>query len=800
MSARLQVIRNNFNGGEISQLALGRSDLEKYRNCCERMENVIPLVAGGFTRRPGTRYIVPAMGPSRLVSFVFSIEQSYVLEFGNKKLRFYTNGGQVQSGAAAYEIDTPYDTSVDDLWDLKFAHKADVTYIVHPNHPPYKLSRVANTNWLLFAPAFASPPLYAFDQDIGSANADHAAAITLTPAATSGTDVNFTASAGVFIDGDIGKKIIAGAGAAIITGYGAGDVTSADAGTGATLHTQVTADILNPFASTAAIAAGSWLMRGAPQSYACFGNISSSNFFATNKLGPGQTQDLYAFQKYPTNQNAPTYQDTFRKIDIGRYAVLGGAVALITALTDSKHVSARTYSAITQTMANPNGNGNIIMAAASGGAWSLQDPAFSAANGYPVAVCFFQDRLMFAGTAALPQNVWGSVTGDYENFAVGAQDSNGLAFGINSGSLETIKSIEEFRGNLAVLTATAEYIIGGGQVQIGGSASALTPSDINSVRQSRYGADRIQPVVVDEDLIYVRRNKLFANAMSFDIQESVFSSRDLNILHTLITATGFKEMVYQQFPWRTIWFTGLDGNLVGLTFQRDQDVWGWHRQFTGIFGSDGVSTDQVGSIAVIPDPSGTTDQHWWCCKRTLGGVTVYTIELQDVALYVDCATQGVEDPKISEVTGLGYLQARQVIGNGDGSVEPPATIDATGTYELEKGTTAADVQVGLPFTSTVQTVRPELPLGGGTIMGLLKRWAQIWVRLYQSVNALIDSQRLPFRTPSMNMGQAVPPFTGDKQLEGNTEYDRDGRVLIQQDQPLPLTVLAQFGTMSLGEN
>src|ERR1017187_350408 len=235
--ARSQIKRNSFNAGEISALALGRTDLsDKYNNACEEMQNFIPLIVGGATRRPGMRYICQAMGPSRLVPFVFSLTQAFVLEFGNQLLRFYTNGGQIQSApspisdwqpittytlnqqifprlnnpgrflyaahgnthnpagpwesgnnepvfdqipgtltpdgfhpsipdvewsntgatvppdSGPYQVATPYNTSVDDLWDLKFAQQGDIVYIVHPNHPPMKLARVSDTSWILVAP------------------------------------------------------------------------------------------------------------------------------------------------------------------------------------------------------------------------------------------------------------------------------------------------------------------------------------------------------------------------------------------------------------------------------------------------------------------------------------------------------------------------------------------------------------------------------------------------------------------------------------------------------------------------
>src|SRR5579875_41979 len=98
--ARTFSIRNSFNGGEVSPYVLGRTDLEKYRNCCQSIQNWIPLITSGVTRRPGTRFIANAANQaaaSRLVPFVYSPTQAFVLEFGNQTLRFYTNGAQIQA-------------------------------------------------------------------------------------------------------------------------------------------------------------------------------------------------------------------------------------------------------------------------------------------------------------------------------------------------------------------------------------------------------------------------------------------------------------------------------------------------------------------------------------------------------------------------------------------------------------------------------------------------------------------------------------------------------------------------------
>jgi len=51
---------------------------------------------------------------------------------------------------------------------------------------------------------------------------------------------------------------------------------------------------------------------------------------------------------------------------------------------------------------------------------------------------------------------------------------------------------------------------------------------------------------------------------------------------------------------------------------------------------------------------------------------------------------------------------------------------------------------------------------------------------------------IPFRSSAELMDQAVPLFTGDKTIEFDGDFDRDGFVVVQQDQPLPITVVAIY--------
>lgn len=44
------------------------------------------------------------------------------------------------------------------------------------------------------------------------------------------------------------------------------------------------------------------------------------------------------------------------------------------------------------------------------------------------------------------------------------------------------------------------------------------------------------------------------------------------------------------------------------------------------------------------------------------------------------------------------------------------------------------------------------------------------------------------------MGESITEFTGDKRVT-NLGWDRDGQIVVQQTQPLPMTVLGITGTL-----
>ena len=82
----------------------------------------------------------------------------------------------------------------------------------------------------------------------------------------------------------------------------------------------------------------------------------------------------------------------------------------------------------------------------------------------------------------------------------------------------------------------------------------------------------------------------------------------------------------------------------------------------------------------------------------------------------------------------------------------------------------------------------------GSAQSRRKRYNEVVVRLFETVGATVNDDQIPFRTSATPMGEPISSFTGDKKVS-NLGWDTQGQIVIQQPQPLPMTVLAITGTL-----
>ena len=134
------VLVNNFTAGEVSRKMRGRVDLASYHSGVSSLVNFLPMVQGGFTRRPGTVLLGDATG-IRLIPFILSVDQAFIIELGDKTLRLWRDG-ELQSvvidGNSTTSVSTEYPARV--LNEIQYAQDYQSLYLAHREFEPKILS------------------------------------------------------------------------------------------------------------------------------------------------------------------------------------------------------------------------------------------------------------------------------------------------------------------------------------------------------------------------------------------------------------------------------------------------------------------------------------------------------------------------------------------------------------------------------------------------------------------------------------------------------------------------------------
>ncbi|WP_408590091.1 hypothetical protein [Novosphingobium sp.] len=185
-----------FNAGELSPFLFGRVDSQQYAVGLHTCENFVPVNEGPLIKRPGFELIRDAdASASWLGAFRFSISQEYVLEFAEAKIRFYTNGGRIESSPVApYEVITPYTAA--EAPKLSMQQSYDRLYIDHAAHPPGRLNRTGAVTFTYDVSPLKNGPF-------ADGNSDET--ITVTASATTGAGITLTASSAIFRAGHVGS-------------------------------------------------------------------------------------------------------------------------------------------------------------------------------------------------------------------------------------------------------------------------------------------------------------------------------------------------------------------------------------------------------------------------------------------------------------------------------------------------------------------------------------------------------------------------------------------------------------------
>ena len=412
------------------------------------------------------------------------------------------------------------------------------------------------------------------------------------------------------------------------------------------------------------------------------------------------------------------------------------------------------------------------------GSWSLK-------NGYPACGAFYEQRLMCANTPTDPDAVWGSRSTSYEDFTPGTTSTDSLSYKLQSDIVRWLASM----GQLVIGTVNREYRLGAQ-----GSGDALTPSNVKLTGQSRKGSADIAPVDLGNAILFVQRTGKATNhgrrirELTYNYVSDSYDGKELTLLAEHITGSGIVEMALMSSPFQILWCVTADGELVGMTYEKEQEVIGWHKHVT-----DGL----VESVAVIPGDN--QDELWMIVKRTINGTTKRYIEVmedfdwgddQEDCFFVHCGLSYDSTPA-TVFSGLEHLEGETVDILADGEIQAQQVVTSG---QITLGAAASVVHVGLPYTSYLQPLDLEGGSAEGISQGKPKRIHSVAVNFYETRgNCYIGQDSATLETIDFGDNDHTPPplYSGIKDdFNFPADWKNEGTVLIKHSGPLPCTVLS----------
>jgi len=541
--ARVAVQLTNFTGGELSPRLDGRNDLTKYSSGCTKLENFIIYPHGAAARRSGTNFaaeVADSANKTRLMPFEFSTSQTYMLEFSNLKIRVYKDSSTVFEANKTITAIT----------------KANPGVITSNSHGYLTGNEIKITNIVGMTELNEKRFLVVkIDGNTFSLKNKDGVAINTT---------NFTtySSAGTM------NKVFE-----IATPYTTAQLFDIKFAQSADVmyitHPSHEVEKLSRTGHT------DWTLADVDFTK---GPMQDPNT-TTTTLNPGQSATGTSIALVASATTGINNGSGFLSTDVGRFVFLSAGYAKITAVTNTTNAVITIITALSSASATAN--------------WQLG--SFSDTTGHPSCVTFFEQRLVFAGTTNQPQTIFFSRSGDYENMDANiggtVADDDAIIYTIASNQVNAIRFMTATR-TLILGTAGGEFTVSGG-----GTDSAVTPTNILIKKQSNHGSANVDAIAVGNATLFLQRAKRKIRELAYNFDVDGYIAPDMTILSEHITEGGLSQLAYQQEPNQIIWGVRGDGELIGLTYQREQEVTAWHRHIFG--GISGIPTITVTDYANI---------------------------------------------------------------------------------------------------------------------------------------------------------------------------------------------------------
>lgn len=583
-------IQTNFGAGEFSPSLYSRTDLQKYHSGARKLRNFFVEYRGGASNRPGQEFLGYCLHgelDNRLIPFIFSTVQAYVLVMSDFAMRVIRDGGLV-------------------------------------TEPPVALTGASQTNpaVLNVVNAWAAGDWIFVDGVVGMTELNNRFFLVTNPTGATvelrdlnGLPVN-AAAYHAYISGGTVAKIYT-----VTTPWAAADLfrlkfaQSADVMTVChpnyapqeITRTGHAAWTVTPISFVSTVPAPT-VPVAVPNTVGGTSYVYKITAVAAN----GRTESLPSVSA--TAASATMSSTPAAHVDVSWVAVAGalfyniyrqpeipggipqagqsfGYVGTSTTLGFTDFNIAPDYTRTPPTSQNP----------------------FAAGNN-PGCVTYNSQRLVFAGSTSLPQTFNMSKVGDFHNYSssIPTRADDAINATLVSTQVNAIKHLISMQ-SLIALTSNGAWKIDGGTAD-----DPVTPTTVKARPQIYNGCSDVPPIPVANEILYVQSKGSIVRNLSYNFVPNVYQGNDLTTLaNHLFSGHSIVDWAYAEEPNKMVWSVRNDGTLLSLTYVKDQEIYAWaHHDCYG----------KYKSVASIPE--GDEDAVYFIVERIMLGYKVKSLERQ----------------------------------------------------------------------------------------------------------------------------------------------------------------------------
>ncbi len=730
-----QPFQNNFTSGEINRALNGRLDVKQYRNGAYSMVNALPALEGGFTGRPGLRFLHRLRNQTekaRFIPFEFSVTQAYLVIVNDGYMWFDLNRVLL----------TETVQNVEDV-TLGASSKIRITITGHG---------YTTGDWVQVAGV------------TGSYQANSEWAITVIDANNFDLDGS-TFSTAYLGQGTVGKIV------EVACPYTEADLES--------LRWTQDGDVL-------------YLVSGTYINYK-LSRTSATTFTLEKFFTNGPYQEV-AYQTSATTMNwssatltvgttgnmiasAPTFAAT----DVDRVIKYEGDVAgvqgylKLTAFNSTTDMSAEVMSELSGTTATTN--------------WSLG--VWNQADGWPTATTFHEQRLLMGSTASFPQTWWGSFLNAPADFVGDDPTANddSYSYKVRSEKNNIIKWMASL-DTLLIGTAGEEYkVIGPTDTTIGPVTRPLIKP------QTKHGTGTTPHLVIEDVVMYMQWGERRLYTLEFDPNADKLTGQDLTFIsrHLVPDGTKITRLAYEEQPNNVVWAIRDDGVMLSMLYFPEQEVLGWSQHTTtdGLF-EEVVSLPNVGEgvtdtyVVVKRTVNGAMKRYVEYFDRDL---------YVDSGLSGTFATPQSTINGFNHLIGESITTQ---IDGGAGETSVVNALGQMVLTDLTATTMQGGLSF-VPTVIPLEPAIESTAVSNSQPIGRKKKYGPLLIRTLNTTSLAVNGNTLPARRPNDLMDTSPPGAEIDDWWLSEQGYKTISSITITQPLPLPIHVLVISGTMSVGD-